>query len=238
MRSRRKKGIVGIEAAIVLIAFVIVAASLAFVALNMGLFTTQKSKEVMQRGLEESTTALEVDGSVTAYTSDGKTVNIISLPIKVAPGRSQVDLSASKASIRLILPTTEFEDILNRTEPVFAVYQYSNGTFAIVDVSDTNKIANVDNLSLIVLNDTIWGPAFLNRTPANPEAVIVILKPINNDTVLEYGEKAIVLINLGNYGLNAYDTFSTEIRPPEGAPLTVERTIPASLPSSGSFDLG
>ncbi|MCE4604605.1 MAG: flagellin, partial [Aeropyrum sp.] len=45
----------GIEAAIVLIAFVIVAAALAFVALNMGLFTTQKSKEVMQRGLEEAT---------------------------------------------------------------------------------------------------------------------------------------------------------------------------------------
>ncbi|GBF09192.1 flagellin [Aeropyrum pernix] len=42
-----RKGIVGIEAAIVLIAFVIVAAALAFVALNMGLFTTQKSKEVM-----------------------------------------------------------------------------------------------------------------------------------------------------------------------------------------------
>ena len=38
---RKKKGIVGIEAAIVLIAFVIVAAALAFVSLNMGLFTTQ-----------------------------------------------------------------------------------------------------------------------------------------------------------------------------------------------------
>jgi len=42
-----KKGIVGIEAAIVLIAFVIVAAALAFVAINMGMYTTQKSKEVM-----------------------------------------------------------------------------------------------------------------------------------------------------------------------------------------------
>jgi len=47
-----KKGIVGIEAAIVLIAFVIVAAALAFVVINMGMYTTQKSKEVMQQGLK------------------------------------------------------------------------------------------------------------------------------------------------------------------------------------------
>ncbi|MGC8679654.1 MAG: archaellin/type IV pilin N-terminal domain-containing protein, partial [Fervidicoccaceae archaeon] len=62
--ERKKRGIVGIEAAIVLIAFVIVAAALAFVALNMGLFTTQKSKEVIGKGLGEASTALEVDGSV------------------------------------------------------------------------------------------------------------------------------------------------------------------------------
>ncbi|MFZ8790675.1 MAG: archaellin/type IV pilin N-terminal domain-containing protein [Thermosphaera aggregans] len=41
-----KKGIVGIEAAIVLIAFVIVATALAFVVMNMGMYTIQKSKEV------------------------------------------------------------------------------------------------------------------------------------------------------------------------------------------------
>jgi len=64
---RSKKGIVGIEAAIVLIAFVIVAAALAFVVINMGMFTTQKSKEVMQQGLNEATTALEVDGMVLGY---------------------------------------------------------------------------------------------------------------------------------------------------------------------------
>jgi archaeal flagellin FlaB len=38
------RGIIGIESAIVLIAFVIVAAALAFVVLNMGFSTTQKAK--------------------------------------------------------------------------------------------------------------------------------------------------------------------------------------------------
>ncbi len=39
-----QRGIIGLESAIVLIAFVIVAAALAFVVLNMGFSTTQKAK--------------------------------------------------------------------------------------------------------------------------------------------------------------------------------------------------
>jgi flagellin FlaB len=95
------KGIVGIETAIVLIAFVIVAAALAFVALNMGMFTTQKSKETIGRGLGEASSALEVDGSMTGLT-DGSKVIAVSIPIKVAPGRQAVDLGTDKTTIRLI----------------------------------------------------------------------------------------------------------------------------------------
>lgn len=82
-----KKGIVGIEAAIILIAFVIVAAALAFVVINMGMYTTQKSKEVMQQGLNEATTALEVDGAVLGYVENVGTrpkVTAIYIPLKVS----------------------------------------------------------------------------------------------------------------------------------------------------------
>ena len=42
---RKVRGMVGIEAAIVLIAFVIVAAALAFVALNMGFLQHKRAKK-------------------------------------------------------------------------------------------------------------------------------------------------------------------------------------------------
>jgi archaeal flagellin N-terminal-like domain len=42
--SSNRRGILGIESAIVMIAFVVVAAALAFVVLNAGFGTTQKSK--------------------------------------------------------------------------------------------------------------------------------------------------------------------------------------------------
>ncbi|MCD6409824.1 MAG: flagellin, partial [Candidatus Verstraetearchaeota archaeon] len=66
-RALKRRGVVGIESAIVLIAFVIVAAALAFVVLNMGFFTTQKSKETIRSGLGEASSALELDGSIVAH---------------------------------------------------------------------------------------------------------------------------------------------------------------------------
>jgi flagellin FlaB len=64
------------------------------------------------------------------------------------------------------------------------------------------------------------------------------LKNVNYDSVLEFSEKAIVLINLGTANaLPPYGKLSVEIRPPEGAPLTLERTMPPNLPK-GAVSLG
>ena len=46
-RSRNEHGITGLETAIVLIAFVVVAAVFAFVVLSTGLFSSERSKETV-----------------------------------------------------------------------------------------------------------------------------------------------------------------------------------------------
>ncbi len=235
MRNKRRKGIVGIEAAIVLIAFVIVAAALAFVALNMGLFTTQKSKEVISRGLGEASSALEVDGAVTGLTN-GTHVYAISIPIKVAPGRQAVDLSPDKTTIRIIAGSTAYENIHAKV-----YYYYYNSTisaYQLVNPDDSSDVKNISSLSTNTLVSTIWA-----TNPSSPEAVFVILKNVNPDGVLEYGEKAVLLIYLNgtsaDNSLEPYDKLIVEIRPPEGATLTVERTMPATLPSAGgAIELG
>ncbi len=242
VRSMRKnkKGIVGIEAAIVLIAFVIVAAALAFVALNMGLFTTQKSKEVISRGLGEASSALEVDGAVTGLT-DGSKVYAVSIPVKVAPGREAVDVSPDKTTVRLIAASNAFENIHKLV--LYCKYDESLKAYKLYYASNRSVIENVTtNLELKNLTNTIWGSVLSPLGSGSvPQAVIVIVKNVNDDSVLEYGEKAILLINMKdtNYELLPYDKVVVEIRPPEGAPLTVERTMPATLPSSGgAIDLG
>lgn len=91
---KRSRGIVGIEAAIVLIAFVVIAASMAYVVINMGFFAAQQAKSTIDRGIQEATSALELDGFVTGMTnSSNVAVTYLAIPLKLSIGQDEVDLS-------------------------------------------------------------------------------------------------------------------------------------------------
>ncbi|MEE8363827.1 MAG: archaellin/type IV pilin N-terminal domain-containing protein, partial [Dehalococcoidia bacterium] len=62
-----ERGITGLETAIILIAFVVVAAVFAFTVLSTGIFSSERSKETVYAGLEEARSTLEPRGSVIAY---------------------------------------------------------------------------------------------------------------------------------------------------------------------------
>jgi flagellin FlaB len=64
-------GITGLETAIILIAFVIVASVFAFVVLSTGLFSAERGKETVFAGLEKARGNLEVRGALTAADTDG-----------------------------------------------------------------------------------------------------------------------------------------------------------------------
>ena len=59
-----RRGFTGLEAAIVLTAFIVVAAVFSYVVLNAGFFTTQTSKEVIHTGVEQATSSAELAGNV------------------------------------------------------------------------------------------------------------------------------------------------------------------------------
>ena len=112
---KAKKGIVGIEAAIVLIAFVVIAAALSYVVINMGFFATQKTKETIGSGMDEATSALQLDGSVIARTGTGANVTYLLVPVKLSVGKSQVDLGEDTVVTSVYLPTATLLDIYNGT---------------------------------------------------------------------------------------------------------------------------
>src|SRR5579885_444007 len=92
----KRRGIIGIEAAIVLIAFVIVAAALSFVVLNMGFSTTQKAKTTIGSGLQTSSSVVSVSGTVVGHlNSTAAALDVITYPLKVASGSESVDLEKS-----------------------------------------------------------------------------------------------------------------------------------------------
>ncbi|MEM4968284.1 MAG: archaellin/type IV pilin N-terminal domain-containing protein [Nitrososphaerota archaeon] len=101
-------GLTGLETAIILIAFVIVATAFAFAVLNLGFASTQKSGEVLKAGLEEATSSVELAGSVVALggkTNDNKMkVSNITFYIKTAVGKRPVDLSNNTLVISYMDP--------------------------------------------------------------------------------------------------------------------------------------
>jgi len=104
---RARRGLTGLETAIILIAFVIVAAAFAFAVLNLGFSSTQKSGEVLKAGLEEVTSSIELAGSVIAMgenASGTMRVANITLYVKTAVGKRPVDMSTNTLVISYLDP--------------------------------------------------------------------------------------------------------------------------------------
>jgi archaeal flagellin FlaB len=87
-------GFTGLEAAIVLIAFVVVAAVFSYVVLGAGFFTTQKSQETVYKGVEQASTNIQMIGNVyglASVTDSG--INQIQFSIGLAPGAPSIDMT-------------------------------------------------------------------------------------------------------------------------------------------------
>src|SRR5574337_482822 len=112
-RSRKtRRGVIGIESAIVMIAFVIVAAALAFVVLNMGFSTTQKAKTAISSSVTESSSALEIAGKVTGFGDISKSqLNATMIPLKVAGGGDAVSLDPTLTDIKYYSNSVRYDNI-------------------------------------------------------------------------------------------------------------------------------
>lgn len=84
----------GLEAAIVLIAFVVVAAVFSYVVLGAGFFTTQKSQETVHSGVAMASSAVEVLGDVYGIADSGLTkIEKIQFTLGLAAGATSVDMN-------------------------------------------------------------------------------------------------------------------------------------------------
>jgi len=100
---RNEKGFTGLEAAIVLIAFVTVAAVFSYILLGAGFFATQKSQEVVHTGVKQATSSMEIVGSIvaTGNTEDQKIQNV-TFTLQLAAGGQPIDLN--KTLITVLVP--------------------------------------------------------------------------------------------------------------------------------------
>ena len=81
--TREERGITGLETAIILIAFVVVATVFAFVVLTTGVFSSERGKETVFAGLQKARGSMELRGGVVA-TASGTTLAVDSIEFSVA----------------------------------------------------------------------------------------------------------------------------------------------------------
>jgi len=81
---RDERGITGLETAIILIAFVVVASVFAYTVLSAGIFSSQKGQEAVYTGLQHARSTLVMKGDVVASSIDGASGTVDTLVICVA----------------------------------------------------------------------------------------------------------------------------------------------------------
>ena len=67
---RDQRGITGLETAIIMIAFVVVASVFAYTVLSAGIFSSEKSKEAVHSGLRQARSSMELVGPIVARDTD------------------------------------------------------------------------------------------------------------------------------------------------------------------------
>jgi flagellin FlaB len=108
-KAAEERGITGLETAIVLIAFVVVAAVFAFVVLSTGLFSSERGKETVYAGLAKTRGSMELTGGVIA-TSDGTKITDVAFDVTLAAGGDSVNLNYADATNRSVI---SYQDTAN-----------------------------------------------------------------------------------------------------------------------------
>ena len=96
--QHRQRGITGLETAIILIAFVTVAAVLGYSVLSAGIFSAERGKETVYQGLEQAQSSMEPRGSVLTLSTDNTTVAQIQVCIASVLDDESVDMTDSSGN--------------------------------------------------------------------------------------------------------------------------------------------
>jgi flagellin FlaB len=208
------RGIIGIESAIVLIAFVIVAAALAFVVLNMGFSTTQKAKTAIIAAVEEAGSSLEVAGKITAVGNVANNVlNATTIPLKIVSGGANSNMDGNFTSIKVITSNIEYDNVYT-FGPLF-VGTYANASEAWAQAEANGWICAGCN------------PYSGNLNVVETIGIIYWNVNQNDNAILDIGEHVQLSVAFARDDRpRALDFMAIEVSTPKGSPMTVDRYVP------------
>jgi flagellin FlaB len=199
MHSQR--GMTGLETAIILIAFVTVAAVFGYAVLSAGLFSAERGKETIYAGLQQAKANMEVSGSV--------------IVASAAPVETNCHIDSIRFTVRNAIAGTPI-DMTN-----------ADGNNHTGDSSSTNRCIISLTTPNMYYNNIKWSTQAIGVTDGDyllesgeQFEVTVTLADLGKDTSdADWADDDI--------GPNTW--FNIQVKPAQGSTMTLQRTLPAGL---------
>ncbi len=148
--NKGEKGMTGLETAIILIAFVTVAAVFGYAVLSAGLFSAERGKETIYAGLEEAKSNMELSGSVLGKSTDSDNVSTILFTVKNAIAGNPIDLTpcdgTASATNKCVISLTTKNDYLNNVKWTKSAIGYANSNNLLEQGEQFEIIINLNDL--------------------------------------------------------------------------------------------
>ncbi|WAI01047.1 archaellin/type IV pilin N-terminal domain-containing protein [Methanogenium organophilum] len=147
----KEEGFTGLEAAIVLIAFVVVAAAFSYVVLGAGFYTTQKSQEVVYTSVEMASSNLEVIGDVYGLAATPASgVDTIRFTVGLSAGGSPVDFS----TVQIVFATSDTVKILDNETDLTAAVATGNWNISNGATTSDYLLEGQDKFTILAMPDS------------------------------------------------------------------------------------
>ena len=197
MRMRAdQRGITGLETAIILIAFVVVASVFAYTVLSAGLFSSEKGKEAIHSGIEQARGTMEIVGGVilkdtgvpTGSVAQDDTIDQVVVTVANALDGEAIDLTTT-------VDSDNDGDLSDET-----------GETHTTIISYIDKNQRVDDIA--------WTVTEVGKGDGDQ-----LLEPSEKMQIS-------INVSQLTTALDADDTFTIEVKPDRGSALVIERTTP------------
>jgi archaeal flagellin FlaB len=206
-----QRGVTGIETAIILIAFVVVASVFAFTVLSTGVFSAERGKETVFAGLGEAMGSLTSRGSLTAVRGDVEGTNgFVKLRFVVAGG-------VSGEEVNLTAPNTTND---SAPDP-----DASAGAASVLNISYSDPNQSIGELD--------WTVDFIGKSNGDsildPDEQAEITVWLHDYDGTDYNLGTATNTQYLTTRLTVSTKFRIEIQPEKGAILVLERNTPKRL---------
>jgi flagellin FlaB len=196
----KDEGFTGLEAAIVLIAFVVVAAVFSYVVLGAGFFTTQKAQQVIYTSVDQASSSVEIMGDVYGINkTDNSGYEYIRFTVGLTSGGSPVDFSQTT----MAFSSQKYNGV-----------EYLNNTYP--DTTPATDPADISD-KINAIDEGEWGVVLINNGPIGA-----------TDLLLENQEQFVIYAH-PTHAVEANEKFNLEISPAVGTSYVVARKAPARI---------